>query len=91
MIREVERELHRLLSAQERPRVLAEAMRWAVEIGGKRIRPRICLAAAVAAGGEPSDALLPACAVELLHSYTLVHDDLPAMDNDAERRGRPSV
>ena len=91
MIREVERELHRLLSEQERPRVLAEAMRWAVEGGGKRIRPRICLASSVAAGGEASDALLPACAVELLHSYTLVHDDLPAMDNDAERRGRPSV
>ena len=91
MIREVERELHRLLSEQERPRVLAEAMRWAVEGGGKRVRPRICLASSVAVGGAPSDALLPACAVELLHSYTLVHDDLPAMDNDSQRRGRPSV
>ena len=91
MIQEVERELRRLLSAQERPRVLMEAVRWAVEGGGKRIRPRICLASAVAVGGASSDALLPACAVELLHSYTLVHDDLPAMDNDAERRGRPSV
>ena len=90
-IQDVERELLRLLSEQERPRALAEAMRWAVEGGGKRIRPRICLAAAVAAGGSSADALLPACAVELLHSYTLVHDDLPAMDNAAERRGRPSV
>ena len=90
-IQDVERELRRLLSAQERPRVLSDAMRWAVEGGGKRIRPRICLASAVAAGGASADALLPACAVELLHSYTLVHDDLPAMDNDAERRGRPSV
>ena len=90
-IQDVERELRRLLSLQERPRVLLEAMRWAVEGGGKRIRPRICLASAVAAGGASSDALMPACAVELLHSYTLVHDDLPAMDNDAERRGRPSV
>ena len=90
-IQDVERELRRLLSAQERPRVLADAMRWAVEGGGKRIRPRICLASAVAVGGASSDAILPACAVELLHSYTLVHDDLPAMDNDAERRGRPSV
>ena len=88
---EVERELLRLLSEEERPRVLADAMRWTVEGGGKRIRPRICLASAVAAGGSSSDALFPACAVELLHSYTLVHDDLPAMDNDAERRGRPSV
>ena len=90
-IQDVERELRRLLSAQERPRVLSEVMHWAVEGGGKRIRPRICLASAVAVGGASSDAILPACAVELLHSYTLVHDDLPAMDNDAERRGRPSV
>ena len=90
-VQDVERELGLLLSSQARPRVLAEAMRWAVEGGGKRIRPRICLAAAVAVGGSSADALLPACAVELLHSYTLVHDDLPAMDNDAERRGRPSV
>ena len=90
-VQDVERELGRLLSSETRPRVLAEAMRWAVEGGGKRIRPRICLASAVAAGGASVDALLPACAVELLHSYTLVHDDLPAMDNDAERRGRPSV
>ena len=90
-IQGVERELLRLLSEQERPRILVDAMRWAVEGGGKRVRPRICLAAAVAAGGTAADALLPACAVELLHSYTLVHDDLPAMDNDAERRGKPSV
>jgi geranylgeranyl diphosphate synthase type II len=87
-IQDVERELRRLLSSQERPRVLMEAMRWAVEGGGKRIRPRICLASAVAVGGASSDAILPACAVELLHSYTLVHDDLPAMDNDDYRRGR---
>ena len=70
---------------------LAEAIRWAVEGGGKRIRPRICLAAAVAAGGRAEDALVPACAIELLHSYTLVHDDLPAMDNDTMRRGKVSV
>ena len=68
-----------------------EAVRWAVEGGGKRIRPRICLAAAVAAGGRAEDALVPACAIELLHSYTLVHDDLPAMDNDTMRRGKASV
>ena len=70
---------------------LHAAMRWAVEGGGKRIRPLLCLAAAEAVGGTPDDAILPACAIELLHSYTLVHDDLPAMDNDTQRRGRPSV
>jgi geranylgeranyl diphosphate synthase type II len=75
----------------ERPAVLAEAMRWAVEGGGKRIRPQICLASAVAAGGRAEDALMPACAIEVLHSFTLVHDDLPSMDNDAMRRGKPSV
>lgn len=90
-IRDVESELLRLMSEQKRPGVLVDAMRWAVEGGGKRIRPRICLEASIAAGGRADDALLPACAVELLHSYTLVHDDLPAMDNDAERRGKPSV
>ena len=56
-IQDVERELRRLLSSQERPRVLMEAMRWAVEGGGKRIRPRICLASAVAVGGASADAL----------------------------------
>lgn len=80
-----------LPKAAERPAVLAEAMRWAVEGGGKRIRPQICLASAVAAGGRAEDALMPACAIEVLHSFTLVHDDLPAMDNDTVRRGKASV
>ena len=75
----------------ERPAVLSEAMRYAVGTGGKRIRPLICLASAVAVGGRAEDARHPAAAIELLHNYTLVHDDLPAMDNDTERRGKPSV
>lgn len=66
-------------------------MRYAVGTGGKRIRPLICLASAVAVGGKAEDARYPAAAIELLHNYTLVHDDLPAMDNDTERRGKPSV
>ena len=80
-----------LPKASERPAVLGAAMRWAVEGGGKRIRPLVCLAAAEAVGGALEDAVMPACAIELLHSYTLIHDDLPAMDNDATRRGRASV
>ena len=80
-----------LPKASERPAVLGEAMRWAVEGGGKRIRPLVCLAAAEAVGGVLEDAMMPACAIELLHSYTLIHDDLPAMDNDTTRRGRASV
>ena len=77
--------------AGARPAALAEAMRYAVGTGGKRIRPLVCLAASVAAGGVAEDARYPAAAIELLHNYTLVHDDLPAMDNDVERRGRPTV
>ncbi len=80
-----------LPAADARPAVLAEAMRYAVGSGGKRIRPQICLASAVAAGGAAEDAKYPAAAIELLHNYTLVHDDLPAMDNDVVRRGRPTV
>ena len=74
-----------------RPAVLSEAMRYAVGTGGKRIRPLVCLASAVAVGGKAEDAKYPAAAIELLHNYTLIHDDLPAMDNDRERRGKPTV
>lgn len=76
---------------QERPDVLFSAIRYAVGTGGKRIRPLICLASAAAVGGKPEDAKYPAAAIELLHNYTLIHDDLPAMDNDRERRGKPTV
>lgn len=70
---------------------LDEAMRYSVLGGGKRIRPALCLAAARAAGADLSTALAPACALELVHAYSLVHDDLPAMDDDDLRRGRPTV
>ena len=76
---------------EARPAVLHEAMRYAVGTGGKRIRPLVCLGAAVAAGGRAEDARYPAAAIEILHNYTLIHDDLPAMDNDVERRGKPTV
>jgi len=75
----------------ERPESLSAAMRHAVGSGGKRIRPLVCMGAAAAAGGRAEDAVCPAVAIELLHNYTLVHDDLPAMDNDVERRGSPTV
>jgi len=68
---------------------LAEPMRYA--LGGKRVRPVICLATAEAAGGEVEAALPAAAALELVHSFSLVHDDLPAMDDDDERRGRPTL
>lgn len=86
----VEKTLSEVLPSS-RPAVLSEAMRYAVGTGGKRIRPLICLASAVAVGGKAEDAKYPAAAIELLHNYTLIHDDLPAMDNDRERRGKPTV
>ena len=92
MIERIEKALDAALPAADvRPVALSQALRWAVMGGGKRVRPQICLMAAQAAGGRMEDAIQAACAIELLHSYTLVHDDLPAMDNDKERRGRPSV
>ncbi len=79
-----------LPKVKERPATIHAAMRYAVFAGGKRLRPVLCLAAAEACGGEVSDALAPACALELMHTYSLVHDDLPAMDDDDLRRGRPT-
>jgi geranylgeranyl diphosphate synthase type II len=69
----------------------AESVRYSLEVGGKRIRPVICLATAEAAGAEPDVALPAACALELIHTFSLVHDDLPALDDDEERRGHPST
>ena len=69
---------------------LAEAMRYSVMAGGKRLRPNLCLAAAEAVGGDTGDAVAAACALEMIHTYSLIHDDLPAMDNDRLRRGRPT-
>ena len=69
---------------------LEEAMQYAVQNGGKRIRPVLAYAAAEAVGGALADADSCACAVELIHAYSLVHDDLPAMDDDALRRGQPT-
>jgi geranylgeranyl diphosphate synthase type II len=70
---------------------LSEPMRYALAGGGKRIRPVLCLATAEAAGGRAEDALRAAVAVELVHTFSLVHDDLPSLDDDDERRGRPSA
>ena len=69
---------------------LDEAMRYSLLAGGKRIRPVLTLATARAIGTEPQDVLPAAAAIELIHTYSLIHDDLPAMDDDALRRGRPT-
>ena len=72
------------------PRQLGEAIRYALLAPGKRLRPRLVLMAAEACGGTVDAALPAACAVEMVHAYSLVHDDLPAMDDDDLRRGRPT-
>ena len=80
-----------LPSAEIPPQRLHTAMRHLLFPGGKRLRPALALAAAEAVGGRAEAALPMAVAVELVHTYSLVHDDLPCMDDDAERRGRPTV
>ena len=73
------------------PAGLGDAMRYAVLDGGKRLRPLLVMAACDAVNGDVLAALRPACAVELIHAYSLVHDDMPCMDNDVLRRGKPTV
>jgi geranylgeranyl diphosphate synthase type II len=73
------------------PRVLPDAMRYAVLTPGKRLRPILCIAAAETLGGAAEQVMPTACALELIHAFSLVHDDLPAMDNDRLRRGQPTV
>lgn len=86
----VERALDEWTPAQA-PAGLGEVMRYAVQGGGKRLRPLLALAACEAVEGAPQAALRAACAVELIHAYSLVHDDMPCMDNDVLRRGKPTV
>ncbi|VVM08502.1 geranylgeranyl diphosphate synthase, type II [Methylacidimicrobium cyclopophantes] len=75
----------------KKPRILHEAMSHSLFAGGKRLRPTLCLAACEAVGGDSAAALPLACAVECVHTYSLIHDDLPAMDNDDWRRGKPTL
>src|SRR3989442_4467321 len=69
----------------------ADSVRYSITVGGKRVRPVICLATAEAAGAEPEQALAAGCALELVHTFSLVHADLPPLDNDEERRRQPST
>ena len=85
-----ERKLGELLSESKNAPILQESMAYSVFSGGKRVRPALCMAACELCGGTPEDALLAACALEMIHTYSLIHDDLPAMDNDDMRRGKPS-
>ncbi len=69
---------------------IVEAMKYSLMGGGKRIRPILCIAAAETVGGQSQDVIMAACALEMIHTYSLIHDDLPAMDNDKLRRGQPT-
>ena len=87
----IDRALDRYLpKATVKPATLHKAMRYSLFAGGKRLRPILCLAAAEACHGKIENALPLACALECIHTYSLVHDDLPSMDNDDFRRGRPT-
>jgi len=89
--RAINRALDRFLpTARTKPGTIHRAMRYSLFAGGKRIRPALCLAAAEACGGQVQAAMALACAVECIHTYSLIHDDLPAMDDDDFRRGKPT-
>lgn len=89
--RAAEQRLREITAADPGPFALVkEAMEYSLFAGGKRIRPTLCVAACVACGGDESLALTYGCTLEMIHTYTLIHDDLPAMDNDALRRGKAS-
>ena len=97
-LNDVERALERWVTADApagldhgAPAELVQAMRYAVLDGGKRLRPMLVLAACEAVQGDAAAAMRAACAAELIHAYSLVHDDLPCMDNDVLRRGKPTV
>lgn len=87
---EVEQALQGLFHGQQPYDRLQEAMRYSLLAGGKRVRPVLALAFCQMLGGEPAEALPLACALELVHTYSLIHDDLPCMDDDDMRRGRPT-
>jgi len=87
----VDRELSRLIPPETAwPATLHRAIRHSLFAGGKRLRPILCLTAAETIGGESGPALAPACGLEMIHTYSLIHDDLPALDDDALRRGMPT-
>ena len=88
---QVDRTLDRVLPSEKRePCVIHRSMRYSIFAGGKRLRPILTIAAYQVAGGSQDAILVPACALELIHTYSLIHDDLPCMDDDDTRRGRPT-
>jgi len=88
--KQINQAIEKILGQTSNSRRIVNAMRHSLMAGGKRIRPVLCITAAQAVGGKAEDAIGAACALEMIHSYSLIHDDLPAMDNDVLRRGKPT-
>jgi geranylgeranyl diphosphate synthase type II len=88
--KQINRTIDNIIDQTTNSSVVVSAMRHSLMAEGKRIRPVLCIAASQAVGGRTEDALMAACALEMIHTYSLIHDDLPAMDNDDLRRGKPT-
>jgi geranylgeranyl diphosphate synthase type II len=88
--KQINRTIDTLINQTSNSSVVVSAMRHSLMAEGKRIRPVLCIAASQAVGGRTEDALMAACALEMIHTYSLIHDDLPAIDNDDLRRGKPT-
>jgi geranylgeranyl diphosphate synthase type II len=88
--KQVNRTIDEIIGQTTNSSVIISAMRHSILAEGKRIRPVLCMAACQAVGGRTEDVLMAACAIEMIHTYSLIHDDLPAMDNDDLRRGKPT-
>ncbi|MBW2681294.1 MAG: polyprenyl synthetase family protein [Deltaproteobacteria bacterium] len=88
--KQVNRTIDEIIDQTTNSSVVVSAMRHSLLAEGKRIRPVLCIAASQAVGGRTEDVLMAACALEMIHAYSLIHDDLPAMDNDDLRRGKPT-
>lgn len=86
----LEKELRTLVEKLEAPKEVKDAMLYSLEAGGKRIRPMLLFASLNSFGKNPQAGILPAAAIEMIHTYSLIHDDLPSMDNDDLRRGKPT-
>lgn len=88
----IDREILKFLpSKPEFGKKLYDAVEYSLTVGGKRLRPILCMAGCEVVGGKLEDAITPGCAIEMIHTYSLIHDDLPAMDNDTLRRGHPTT
>ncbi|MGD2150938.1 MAG: polyprenyl synthetase family protein, partial [Desulfobacterales bacterium] len=88
--KQIDRAIGKKIDRTTHSSVIVSALRYSLMAHGKRIRPILCIAASQAVGGQTEEVITVACALEMIHTYSLIHDDLPAMDNDDLRRGKPT-